>query len=444
MASASATIPIGYKQTEVGVIPEDWVVFSLGDFINYTKGFAFRSKDYQEYGTRILQVSDTDARGINDKNATYIDSTKAEKYSKWALRFGDIVVSTVGSKPPMYNSIVAKSTFIPEKYVGALLNQNAVILRTKNGSISEQIILHNHFQTKRYSNHIETIFRGNANQASITLVELFEFMIPFPTNKIESERIGEIIDDTDSQIQALESLISKKRNIKQATMQELLTGKTRLPGFSGEWDAKSLGQIGDISGAGVDKKIIEGETPVRLVNYLDVYNRSFIYSDELDHHVTAPPSKAIKCSVRKGDVFFTPTSEVRDDIAVSAIAMENIPDGTYSYHVVRLRIRDDWDLNYRAYAFQTKAFLDQAAVLSDGSGTRYVISLPNFRKLKVLVPSKREQQAIGQILSDMDAEIAALEQRLEKTKAIKQGMMQQLLTGRIRLVDPSTPVEASA
>ena len=212
------------------------------------------------------------------------------------------------------------------------------------------------------------------------------------------------------------------------------TGQTRLPGFHGEWDVKRLGDIGDICGSGVDKKSRPDEVPVRLVNYMDVYRRSFIYSADLDHSVTAQPHHARRCAVLKGDVFFTPSSETRDDIANSAIAMEDIVDAAYSYHVVRLRLSEPWDLRFRTYAFKTRAFLRQAETVCDGGGTRYVISLGKFRNLIVSVPPVPEQTAIAEVLWEMDVELAGLEQRGDKTRALKQAMMQELLTGRTRLV----------
>ena len=264
------------------------------------------------------------------------------------------------------------------------------------------------------------------------------FMVMLPP--IEEQRaIAEVLSDVDGLINALDTLIAKKRAIKQATMQQLLTGKTRLPSSSGAWETKQLGEIGDISGAGVDKKIRPNELPVRLVNYLDVYNKTFLYSNDLTHEVSARPDQVRRCAVEKGDIFFTPSSEVPDDIGCSAVAMEDIPDGVYSYHVVRLRLKTDWDIYFRAYIFNTKEFLDQASRQCEGSGTRYVISLPKFRAMTIrFPPTIEEQRAIATVLSDMDAEITALEHRRDKTIAIKQGMMQQLLTGKVRLLKCST------
>lgn len=196
-----------------------------------------------------------------------------------------------------------------------------------------------------------------------------------------------------------------------------------------------LGDIGTISGGGVDKHSIPGEVPVRLLNYLDVYHKRFISSSDLSMVVSANNAHLQRCRIKKGDIFLVPSSEIRSDIGRCAVAVEDIPDGVYSYHVVRLRPRQDagLDIRFSAYALSTKEFLSQASKLCQGSGKRYVVTLPQFRSMTVTLPSYREQQIIAAILSDMDNTEEALEALLIKVRAIKQGMMQRLLSTRFRL-----------
>ena len=272
-----------------------------------------------------------------------------------------------------------------------------------------------------------------AVRANIGQQELAKVSVPLPPLP-EQRAIADALSDVDALIERLDALIAKKRAIKTATMQRLLTGQQRLPGFSAPWTTKRLGEIGKIEGSGVDKKVVPDQEDVRLINYMDVYNRDFIDGRLLDHWVTASPSKLRRCGIQKGDVFFTPSSEVRDDIAHSAVATKRIPDAVFSYHVMRLRIQTDWDLHFRAYAFKTKSFYDQASKLCAGSGTRYTITKSKFESMSVKVPQRNEQRAIATVLTDMDAEIEALQARRDKTQDIKQGMMQELLTGRTRLV----------
>ena len=278
-------------------------------------------------------------------------------------------------------------------------------------------------------------YSESSAQPGLSVIKILNLELVAPADRIEQKFIAEALSDTDNLIQSLENLIDKKKKIKQGAMQQLLTGKKRLPGFSGEWEVKRLGEIGEFSGAGIDKKINADEEKVRLLNFLDVYHKDFIYSNDLWHEVTAPKYKAEKCSIKRGDVFFTPSSELRTDIALSAVAMEDIDDAVYSYHVVRYRFYDEWDIHFKTYIFNTRFFFSQAETMCEGSGKRYVISLKKFKELEIMYPiDLREQKAIAQILSDMDAEIEALNKKLEKYKTIKQGMMQELLTGRIRLI----------
>lgn len=267
------------------------------------------------------------------------------------------------------------------------------------------------------------------NRNDIHLIE-----VKLPTIK-DQEYIVTVLTDVDYLIQSIEKLIDKKKKIKQGTMQQLLTGKKRLPGFSGEWEVKKLRDLGEFSGAGVDKKINLKEKRIRLLNFLDVYHKDLIYSHDLWHVVTASKNKCEKCCIKKGDVFLTPSSEMRTDIALSAVAMEDIDDAVYSYHIIRFRFNKEWDIKFKTYIFNTRNFLSQAETACEGSGKRYVISLKKFRDLEILYPKDvKEQVYIAKVLSDMDLELESLEQKLEKYKKIKQGMMQELLTGRIRLI----------
>ena len=394
-------VKAGYKQTEVGVIPEDWEVRRLGDVTSITTG----RKDVNEGNPAGEYPFFTCSR-------THTFSDHYSFDAEAILIAGNGEVGNLhyynGRFEAYQRTYVLHRFALPVRYIWHQLDYRLV------GSLG----------LGKVGSSIPYIKKEN----------LTELCFPEPSNEAEQRAIAEALSDVDGLLGGLERLIAKKRDIKQAAMQQLLTGKTRLPNFHGKWEVKRLGELGEISGSGVDKKSRPDETPVRLVNYMDVYRRAFIYPTDLDHWVTAQPHHARRCAVQKGDVFFTPSSETREDIANSSVAMEDIADAAYSYHVVRLRLKEPWDLRFRTYAFKTRAFLNQAEKICDGGGTRYVISLGKFRSLTVNVPPLPEQTAIAEVLSEMDVELAALEQRREKTRAIKQAMMQELLTGKTRLI----------
>jgi type I restriction enzyme, S subunit len=251
----------------------------------------------------------------------------------------------------------------------------------------------------------------------------------------EQKRIAEVLGVWDRAIAVAGQQLDLARTQKRALMQTLLTPTRRFPGFDGQpWKEVRLGDVGLISSAGVDKKTNPAEPEVRLLNFLDVFRRDFLYDKEFDHVVTAPAAKLEQCNVQKGDVFFTPSSETRDDLARSAVAMEDMPGVVYSYHVVRLRLTEDWDMNFRAFVFQSDRFQRQAYEKGDGSGQRYVISQSNFRDMTVFVPGKEEQALIGATLKAAADEITALETQITRLQAEKKALMQQLLTGKKRIL----------
>lgn len=414
--------------TEVGWIPKDWEVKTLGEVCNVKGRIGFRGytkKDLVDKGFGAITLSPSninDNHELDTKDATYISWFKYEESPEIKVYNNDILFVKTGStygKSALVKGLKEKATINPQF---ALLKDISCEPPFLASVITQPII----------QKQVELSVVGGAIP-TMSQQKISEFVFPFPPTS-EQRRIAQVLSDTDSLIASLSRTIEKKRLVKQGAMQQLLTGKTRLKGFSGEWVEKELGEIGQLTGAGVDKTIKEEETPVRLLNFLDVYNRDRIYSRELKMWVTASEMKIQKCDIRCGDIFLTPSSELPNDIGRSAVAMQDIQDACYSYHILRLRPYDKLDLNYSAYMLKTADFEQQIRFLSEGSGKRYVISLKNFREIRIRIPSDiREQEAIGLRIATMDNEISSLEAELQKYKALKQGMMQKLLTGQIRL-----------
>ena len=252
----------------------------------------------------------------------------------------------------------------------------------------------------------------------------------------EQNAIAEVLSDVDGLINALEALIAKKRAIKQATMQQLLTGKTRLPGFSGAWETTRMGQIGSIYGglSGKTKIDFEGGN-ARYVTFLGVLENVILDIRHTERvHVGHSESQN---SVMKGDLLFNASSETPGDLAIGAVMGEQLDNLYLNSFCFGFRIhdKDKYVPLFLAYFFRGNVGRDIMNALAQGA-TRYNMSKNQFRSLELSIPSGDEQRAIAAVLSDMDAEIAALEHRRDKTIAIKQGMMQQLLTGKVRLVKP--------
>lgn len=404
-------IPKGYRMRGVGVIPEDWKVEKLGDIIDYVKGFAFKSSEYRKSGARVIRVSDTDYDSIKDSDEIFIDKVTSHRFKKWSLSENEIIISTVGSKPPMYDSMVGKAVKVDAEHDGSLLNQNAVKIKSKDNSIYRQFIIYYNLKTRRYLDNIEKIFRGNANQASITLNDLFDFRIAVPQKENEQKAIATALTDIDNLIQSMEKLINKKKQIKQGTMQQLLTGKSILPGFSGKTVMFPLNDILElVKGKQLNRSDLSSKEEYPVINggiepsgYTNKWNATENTVTISEGGNSCGYINYLKTKFWSGGHLYT--------VKLKSSQIEQL----YMYQLLKLN--------------ESKIM-----ALRVGSG------LPNIQKkalyeFRVLVMLEiEEQKAITKILSDIDSEIETLEKKLEKLKSIKQGMMQELLTGRIRLV----------
>jgi type I restriction enzyme, S subunit len=280
-----------------------------------------------------------------------------------------------------------------------------------------------------------------SGQPLITGTQIKNLLIPFPPTKAEQEAIAETLSDADALIESLEQLITKKRHLKQGAMQELLTGKRRLPGFTGDWVVKPLGDSFNFSGgfsASRDQLSTDGHC---YLHYGDIHKSVKTYIDVRAEHQDIPklniPLNCISPTsmLADGDVVFVDASE--DDEGTSkhvVIVNEGKTPYISGLHTIVAKSKtDDLDHLYRRYCFQTAGIKRQFYFFAVGTKVSG-ISKTNIAKVTLPAPSLSEQNAIASILADMDAEIAELEEKLVKTGSLKQGMMQELLTGRIRLV----------
>jgi type I restriction enzyme S subunit len=454
-------IPDGYQQTEVGIIPLDWELLRFGDLVNYIKGYPFKSSEYTDSGIRIVRVSDTSFTTIKNENPIYISEKSKSKYKKWMLVTGNIIFTTVGSKPPMYDSLVGKAILAKEEHSGFLLNQNAVLIKPKLEAVNISNLLINHFRTERYIDHIEIIYRGNANQASITLEGLFEFQIPLPSSPKEQTAIANALSDVDALLSELEKLIAKKQAIKTATMQQLLTGKTRLPAFAyySEADENQTlpegakhGQRKYSTGTNVNVEACDdgsqsggmesrrkGTKPSELGEIPEDWEvRAFGQVMRIRH---GKDQKAIQVNDGQYPIFGTggkmgstntPLYD-KPSVLIGRKGTINKP---------RFTDRPFWTVDTLFYSEvankESAKFIYYKFCMIDWMQYNEASGVPSLNASTIesvlaSFPEYEEQTAIAAILSDIDEDIQTLEQRLKKTRQIKQGMMQELLTGKTRL-----------
>jgi len=276
-------------------------------------------------------------------------------------------------------------------------------------------------------------FNDGYNQTNLRKIDILKCEILIPPLH-EQHRIAKALSDTDDFIAALEKLIAKKRAIKQGAMQELLTGKRRLSGFNGEWIDTVLGQISDIlKGKGLSKSKVS----VNGRYFCVLYGELFTEYTEIIHSIVSKTEYEEGILSKKGDILIPgSTTTTGIDLArASTIPFDEVLIGG-DVNIIRPRNNDVDSIFLSFYITNTKK--QEIAIRAKGI-TVYHLHGKDLMDLPLRIPNdKAEQTAIASIISDMDAELDALTTKLNKLRNIKQGMMSELLTGRIRLEEQET------
>ena len=409
----------GYKQTEVGLIPEDWKLEHLGAISHIDVGLS-KPKIVFGSGCPVVTVQDLYAGSIIEVSGLKRVVISEEEIQKYKLAKDDILIGNASVKR---DGIGYANRFngAPEDVIFAKYAYRARAL-----SSVIPIFLHHVLRAPFCRNWIisksQTGTLTNLNKAAAKGVP-----IPLPKSIVEQEAIAKALSDADALIESLDQLIAKKRQIKQGAMQELLTGKRRLPGFGGEWAVKCLNEL-----AVIDPEQLSSNTqPEYEFKYISLEDVDFGalrgYSLQVFRYA---PSRARR-KLRVDDLL---VSTVRPNLKSHLWFRDRSENWVCSTGFSVVRCLES--VSHPGYVF-AHLFADGIAKQIDAllTGSNYpAINSRDVRQLQVPVPSLEEQTAIATILSDMDTELAALESRLAKARQIKQGMMQELLTGRIRLL----------
>lgn len=384
----------GYKATEAGVIPEDWDAGSLGRFWSVTD-CKHVTANFIHDGVPVASIKEVQSR--------FVDLTNAKKTTQhfYSLlidggrkpQSGDLILSR--------NATVGEIAQVAEWHPPFAMGQDVCLLRKKSAGFSTDFI-QAIFQSHIIANQLSNLMVGSTfKRANVEQIRNVGVPMPPPS---EQSAIAEALGDVDALLSNLDALIAKQRDIKQAAMQQLLTGKTRLPGFGRAWEVKRLGDVLGVR-HGKDQKSIaspNGQYPILATGGQIGWASKWLYNK---------PSVLIgrKGTIDRPQYMETPFWTV-DTLFYTELKGENVAKFFY----------------YRFCLIDWLQYNEASGVPSLNART--------IENLEIACPSPEEQTSIAEVLSDMDAELATLEERREKTRALKKGMMQELLTGKTRLV----------
>ena len=429
-----------FKQTEVGMIPSDWEVKTIGSFCKVYDG-THQTPNYVDFGIPFYSVENVSADDF--EHTKYISLEEYTQISKRAnITQGDILMTRIGSIGVCkYVDWNCKAGF----YV-------SLALLKCNDRVDARFICHLS-NSENFKKEIELHSLLTAIPQKINLGPISDVRIALPKTIEEQQRIANALSDVDTLINNLEKLIAKKKNIKQGAMQQLLTGKKRLPGFAPakpiykqtelgkiptDWEEKTFGELFDIlpnntlsraelnENSGSFKNVHYGDVLVKFQEWIDCSKNTlpFINSDAKFNHTT----------LQDGDVIIADTAE--DETVGKSTEIYNVGKlkVVSGLHTIPTRPKKKFASKWLGYFINSACWHDQ--ILPFITGTKVsAISKAAVAETKFFYPAKIEEQtAIANVLSDMDTEIATLETKLAKYRKLKTGMMQQLLTGKVRLV----------
>jgi len=412
-----------YQETEIGIIPENWEVRKLRDCLLETPSYGVNAPatDYDDKLPTYLRITDItdDGRFSTDKKA----SVRYVGIEKYFLNSGELVFARTGA------SVGKSYLYKPED--GVLAFAGFLIRVKPNPTELYPEYLSSYVQTERYWNWVR-VMSMRSGQPGINGNEYGQLPIPLPPLP-EQQAIAAALSDVDALLTSLDALIAKKRLVKQGAMQELLTGKRRLPGFSGEWEELNIAEHSTLKARigwqGLTTKEYMTTGEYRLITGTDFIDGEVAW--DTCHFVEKERYDQDKyIQVQIGDVLIT-----KDGTIGKVAYVDQLPSpATLNSGVFVVRpINNKYHPRFLYCVLCSRIFDDFLRQLQAGSTINHLYQ-KDFISFKFLAPSYTEQTAIAEILSDMDAEIAALEGRREKTRLLKQGMMQELLTGRIRLI----------
>lgn len=403
-----------FKQTEIGLLPEDWNVTTLSRVCKI-----FGRIGYRGYSTADIVTPENGAISISPTNiingqmdytkCTYISWHKYEESPEIKIYNGDILIVKTGST-------YGKSALVKGLMEKATINPQIVVLKDIN---IDNVFLSYVCLIPQFLEQVESVIVGGAIP-TLSQKKMGQFIIPQLCIK-EQKKIASALTSIDNLLLSLDKLIEKKRLIKQGAMQELLTGKKRLPGFSGEWVEKRLGDIGVLA---MCKRVFQEETSEKG----DVpFYKIGTFGHQADAYISVDKYEQLKRLYRfpkKGDILIS---------AAGTIGRTVIYDGKPAYfqdsNIIWLDHNEKQIINKFLY------YVYKRVKWNTENTTIARLYNDNFNNMTIRFPmSIEEQRAITSALTSMDREIDALEGKKAKYEQIKQGMMQQLLTGKIRLI----------
>lgn len=441
-------IPVGYKHSEVGVIPEDWGVKKLQSIVKGGRlpSGIYKDKNLYGQGCKIIKLGDVFNNPVFIPEKARKVRLSKEEIAGYRVKIGDIFIALASVKLEGVGKVMLVSSLDEE----TVYDHNVALIRLLTEYESKYVC------ELLKSTFVRGLIASRATQVGTTFLKastILAFPLPLPAIKAEQTAIANALSNADLWIQSLNRILVKKRQIKKGAMQRLLTGKWRLSEFvksdeykntelgliPEDWEVKSISSFSELLSS---KRIFEHDYVSSGIPFYRGTEISMLIDEvkfDCKYFITKKKFESIRSqfgSPTKNDILITAVGTLANIYLVDTEQSFYFKDG----NLIWLRNIKNIDENYLSLQlkFHRKAILDNSIGSSQKALT--IESLKNI--LIPIPPTKAEQVEIATVISSMDKEITQLETKIAKAKILKQGMMQNLLTGKIRLVKPQENADA--
>lgn len=406
------------KKTEIGMIPEDWEVKKIGDLVTHKKGFAFKSSWYRNKGKKIIKVSDLTSDSINFSNCVYLDEAQAKDFDDWEIIEDDIIITTVGSWPSNPASVVGKVVQVPKISETCLLNQNAVRIRAK--SSIDQLFLYYLMKSKEFLNYLIGNAQGSANQASITLNDIFSFEFLLPPLP-EQQEIAHILSTLDEKIELLQKQNKTLEAIGQAIFKKWFVDERK-----DEWEISTIGK---------EIKTILGGTPDRTKSEYWNGDINWINSGAInDFPVISPTEKISELGLKNSATQLMPKKtivlpfviSVGKVVSISLLAIET----TGNQSVLGIVPNEKFSSAFVYYYIQNQKKEIYSSVTG---GAQQHINKSNVDKTPLIIPDRETLKKFDNLTEPIINKILSNSFNMQTLTQIRDSLLPKLMSGKIRV-----------
>ncbi|MDO8869525.1 MAG: restriction endonuclease subunit S [Methanobacteriaceae archaeon] len=437
---------LNLKGTKNGLIPKEWELVSLGNFITHKKGFAFKSQWFKDFGNPVVKVKDLTSDSIDMEHCVFLDIEKSKEFDDVKLDENDILIATVGSWPTNPESVVGKVVKVPKKSSGAFLNQNAVRIRTKNNELLNQIYTFYRLKNKDFQNYLISGAQGSANQASITLNDIFGFEFYLPPIK-EQENIAKLFYSIDKKIEINQKMNQTLEEIGQAIFKYFFVhfefpneeGKpykssggemvdSELGKIPKGWEVQEIGTIIETTGGGTPstkKEEYWKNGDIQWFSPRDITANRQMFISNSEKRINSLGLE--KSSAR----LFQPYSLMMTSRAtVGELSINTIKASTNQGFITCIP-------NERLSTFYLYYWIkmNKEYIISLASGSTFrEISKSTFRSLKVVIPDGNVLKSYDSLLEPIFNQIQTLQSQNENLSQIRDSLLPKIMSGKIRVI----------